>query len=212
MAELPSPLPQQPPRPPHPTVSDSCALREPAWVDLRRYDQSQFDRGRPLWLIQLWWLVQAIAFPLFPQSINAPRRVLLRLFGAKIGRGVRIRPSARFLYPWKIQIGDYSWIGDDVVFYSLETITVGEHCVISQKTYLCTGTHDAQSSSFALITGAIAIGNGVWIAADCFIAPNVAIGSNAVIGLRSLVLHSMPAGYICWGMPCCPRSPRQMQA
>jgi putative colanic acid biosynthesis acetyltransferase WcaF len=132
------------------------------------------------------------------------------LFGAKIGTGVIIRPTARFTYPWKVEIGDYSWIGDDVVFYSLEPIRVGCHCVISQECYLCTGSHDIQNSAFALITSAIAIGNGVWIATDCFIAPGVQIGANAVIGARSSVFSDIPAQQVCWGTPARPRYQRQI--
>lgn len=108
-------------------------------VDLRLYDQSWFDRGKPGWYILLWWLVQAIAFPISPHNAHGFRCWLLRLFGAKIGKKVMVRPTARFTYPWKVEIGDYSWIGDDVVLYSLDRIAIGTQCVISQKSYLCTG-------------------------------------------------------------------------
>ena len=183
---------------------DSPDLTSPALVDLRRYDQSHFDRGRPGWVILLWWLVQAIVFPLTPHSFHAPRIAVLRWFGATIGRDVMIRPTARFTYPWKITIGDYSWIGDDVVLYSLDEIYIGQHCVISQKSYLCTGSHDLYDPAFGLTTASIHIDNGVWIAADCFIAPGVKIGANAVIGARSSVFNDIPSGQICWGTPCRP--------
>lgn len=175
------------------------------FMDLRRYDQSWFDRGRPGWYILLWWFVQAIAFPLTPHPLNGLRRILLRLFGARIGTGVLIRPTARFTYPWKVEIGDYSWIGDDVVLYSLDKICIGRHCVISQKSYLCTGNHDMQDPAFGLKTAPINIGNGVWIAADCFIGLGVQIGANAVIGARSTVFTNIPTGQVSWGTPCRPR-------
>ncbi len=180
-------------------------------VDLRRYDQSWYDRGRPGWFVLLWWLVQAIAFPLSLHNFNDIRSWLLRLFGAKIGQGVVIRPTARFTYPWKVEIGDYSWIGDDVVFYCLDSIRVGSHCVISQKSYLCTGSHDIQDPNFGLITSEITIGNGVWIATDCFIGPGVQIGANAVIGARSSVFGNIPEQQVCWGTPALPRYQRQMR-
>lgn len=193
------------PAPPEPTA-------EPlSLVDLRQYDQSSFDRGRPGWFILLWWLVQAIVFPLTPHFLNIARASLLRLFGAQIGQAVIIRPTARFTYPWKIKIGDHSWIGDDVVLYSLDRITIGQHSVISQKTYLCTGSHDPHDPTFRLKTGEITIGNGVWVAADCFIAPGVAIGSNTVVGVRSTVLRNLPAQQVCWGSPCRVQYDRQMQ-
>ncbi|MBE8991515.1 hormogonium polysaccharide biosynthesis acetyltransferase HpsU [Nostoc sp. LEGE 12450] len=178
------------------------------FVDLRKYDQSWFDRGRPSWYVLLWWLVQAIAFPLTPQPLNILRCALLRLFGASIGKGVLIRPTARFTYPWKVTIGNYSWIGDNVVLYSLDQIHIGEHCVVSQKSYLCTGTHDFQDPAFGLKTASITINNGAWVAADCFVGPGVQIGANAVIGARSTVLTNMPSGQVCWGSPCRPKTSR----
>jgi len=180
-------------------------------VDLRQYDQAGFDRGRPGWYVMLWWLVQGVLFPLTPHPFNSVRCQLLRLFGARIGKEVLIRPTARFTYPWKVEIGDYSWIGDDVVFYSLELIQIGEQCVISQKSYLCTGSHDAQDPKFGLVTAPIAIGNGVWIATDCFIGAGVQIGANALVGARSSVFSSLPEQQVCWGTPCRPRYPRKFR-
>lgn len=193
--------PLDPPRP----VTDA----DP-WMDLRRYDQSHYDRGRPGWMIMLWWLVQAIVFPLTPHSFHGLRIGLLKLFGADIGQGVVIRPGARFFYPWNVKIGDHSWIGDEVVFYSWEQITVGCHAVVSQKSYLCTGSHDMTDPTFQLQTASITIGNGAWVATDCFIAPGVIIGANAVIGARSSVFKDMPAQYICLGSPCSPKYLRRM--
>ena len=181
-------------------------------VDLRQYDQSWFDPGKPKWLILIWWLVQAIVFPLTLHAHHAPRRVLLRLFGARIGEGVVIRPTARFTYPWKVEIGDYSWIGDKVEFYSLDWIRVGTHAVISQKSYLCTGSHDYQDPAFGLKTGSIVIENGVWLATDVFVGPGVRIGANTVVGSRSSVLGDLPGQQVCLGTPCRPRSPRVMKA
>ena len=193
-----------------PTTSISLDLHAPACVDLRRYDQSWFERGRPGWYILLWWLVQGVLFPLTPHSAQGLRVRLLRWFGARIGQGVIIRPTARFTYPWKVEIGNHSWVGDDVVFYSLDQISVGQHCVISQKTYLCTGSHNLQDPTFGLQTAPIAIGNGAWVAADCFIAPGVQIGANNVVGVRSTVLQDMPNQQVCWGNPCQPRYRREM--
>jgi putative colanic acid biosynthesis acetyltransferase WcaF len=181
------------------------------WIDLRRYDQSWFERGKPGWFILWWWFVQAIAFPLSLHNSHGFRCWLLRLFGAKIGKGVMIRPTARFTYPWKIAIGDYSWIGDDVILYSLDRITIGSQCVISQKCYLCTGSHDFQDVTFNLIATPIVIGNGVWIATDCFIAPGVTIGANTVIGARSSVFNNISEEQVAWGTPCKPRYQRKRQ-
>lgn len=193
-------------------IRQSIDVDAPPLVDLRQYDQSWYDRGRPGWYILLWWLVQAIVFPITPQPLNSIRCAVLRLFGAKIGKGVLIRPTARFTYPWKVEIGECSWVGDNVVFYSLDRISIGDHCVISQKSYLCTGSHNLSDRAFGLETSSIKIGHGVWIATDCFIAPGVQIGSNAVIGARSTVLKSMPAQFVCWGSPCRSHYMREMRS
>lgn len=181
------------------------------WLNLSNYNQSWFDRGKPTWFIFLWWLVEGITFPLTPHNFYGFRRWILALFGAKIGKGVIIRSSVRILYPWKVEIGDYSWIGDDVYFYSLDNIKIGCHCVISQKTYLCTGSHNSHDNNFGLIIDSIEIGNGTWIAADCFIAPGVKIGANSVIGARSSVFNNIPHEQVAWGTPCVAQYSRKLK-
>ncbi|HSM84237.1 MAG TPA: hormogonium polysaccharide biosynthesis acetyltransferase HpsU [Nodosilinea sp.] len=178
------------------------------WVRLDTYDQSGYSPGRPKLVILLWWLLQAVVFPLTPHASHGPRRWLLRRFGATVGQGVVIRPTARFTYPWHVAIGDHSWVGDDVVFYSLTAITVGQHCVISQKSYLCTGSHDIQDPSFGLVVAPVVIENGAWVATDCFIAPGVTVGANSVVGARSSVFKSLPPGHLCYGNPCRAVAPR----
>lgn len=182
----------------------------PAWVDLRQYDQAWYSPGRPKWFILLWWLVQATLFPLTLHAHHAPRRLLLRWFGARIGKRVVIRPSARFHYPWQIDIGDHSWIGSGVELYSLAPIRIGQHCVISQNSYLCTGSHDPASTTFELKTAPITIENGVWVAANCFVGPGITIGANTVVGASSSVFKDLPAQHICLGNPCQPHKVRVM--
>ncbi|WP_017306418.1 hormogonium polysaccharide biosynthesis acetyltransferase HpsU [Spirulina subsalsa] len=195
----------------HSPKPDPILGSEP-FVDLRHYDQSNFERGKSgLWIL-FWWLVQAVTFPLTPHNLSGLRCAILRLFGAKIGKGVLIRPTARFTYPWKVEIGDYTWVGDDVVFYSLDRIVVGRQCVISQKCYLCTGSHDITTPRFTLETAPIFIGNGAWVATDCFVAPGVKIGANAVIGARSSVFGNIPEEQVAWGSPCKPHYARKMIA
>ncbi|MEM9273616.1 MAG: hormogonium polysaccharide biosynthesis acetyltransferase HpsU [Cyanobacteria bacterium P01_F01_bin.143] len=180
------------------------------FVNLRDYKANTYSRGRSSLIVMIWWLLQAIAFPLSLHNFNNFRCWLLRLFGAKIGQGVVIRPTVRVTYPWKLSIGDYSWIGDDVVFYSIDRIAIGSHTVISQKSYLCTASHDFGDSSFPTTTSPIHIGNGAWIATDCFIAPGITIGANAVIGARSSVFRDIPQQQVAWGSPCTIRYSRIM--
>jgi len=126
---------------------------------------------------------------------------LLRCFGAQIGKKVMIRPSAHIQFPWKLNIGDYSWVGDQVVLYNLDKIQIGSHAVISQRSYLCTGSHHHQHTDFSIHTRPIIIQNQCWLAADVFVAPGVNIGEGTVVGSRSSVFKSLPQGKICFGSP-----------
>ena len=177
-------------------------------------DLSQFKvpgrfRGRSGLIVLLWQLVQASFFACSPQPLYAWRRTLLRLFGARIGKGVLIRPSARITYPWKVDIGDYSWVGDHTELYSLGSITIGSNAVVSQKSYLCAATHDYRDITFPLVAKPIVVKDEAWIATDCFIAPGVTIGYGAIIAARSTVLADIPDGAIAAGTPAVPKGKRE---
>lgn len=158
-------------------------------------------RGRPGWYIQLWWLVQACFFKTSPQFMYGWRRWLLRSFGAEVGKGVKLRPSVHTQFPWKIRIGDHSWIGDGVVLYSLAEIEIGANAVISQRSYLCTGSHDYRLESFPIYAHKISIADECWLATDVYVAPKVTIGRGTVVGARSSVFHDLPAGIVAIGTP-----------
>jgi len=184
-------------------------------MDYQHLDQfviSPNFRGRAPFVVQLWWLVQATIFSWSPQFMFGWRRFLLRLFGAQVGINVLIRPSARITYPWKVKIGDYSWIGDDVVLYSLGAIEMGSHVVISQKSYLCAGSHNYSSTAFDIFAKPIKLEDQVWLAADVFIAPGVRIGKGTVVGVRSTVLNDLPTGMVCYGNPAVPIKKRIVSA
>ena len=174
------------------------------YQDLSKFKLPKDFRGKPNWYVQLWWIVQDTLFRWSPQFMYSWRRALLRLFGAKIGKGVLIRPTVRITYPWKVSIGDNSWIGDDVVLYSLDKIEIGSNVVISQKSYICTGSHDYTRIDFPIYTRKIKIEDEVWIATDVFVAPGVTIGRGTVVGARSSVFKSLPPGKICIGNPAKP--------
>lgn len=165
-------------------------------------------RGRSAFRTQLWWLAQAVLFHPSPQVAYGFRRWLLRCFGARVGPGVIIRPSATVTYPWKLTLGDYCWVGDDVVLYSLGEIVIGAHAVVSQRSYLCAADHDYQQTDFSIRARRITIGDQVWVAADVFVGPGVHIDTGAVIGARSAVFKNMPAGMVCMGAPAVPVKPR----
>lgn len=187
-----------------PERPDAAPRPRPRFQDLGRFRLPADFRGRSAVTVQLWWLVQATLFRLSPQVCYGWRRFLLRLFGAKIARGVRLRPSVEVTYPWKLEIGEFSWVGDGVVLYTLGRIHIGANCVVSQWSYLCTGSHDPRSIAFDIFALPIRIGDECWIASDVFVAPGVSIADGAVIGARSTVLDDMPAAMVCYGNPAVP--------
>jgi putative colanic acid biosynthesis acetyltransferase WcaF len=169
--------------------------------DLARFSLPPGFRGRSVLLVQFWWIVQALFVHATPQAMYGWRRWVIRLFGAKIGREVLIRPSVRITYPWKVTIGDRAWIGDGVELYSVAEIVIGHDAVISQGSYLCTGSHDHRDPSFPVFARSIVVEPEAWIAAQCLVGPGVRIGRGAVIGLRSLVLADVPAYAVAFGHP-----------
>ena len=144
-------------------------------IDLSRYDNASFDRGAPLWKEGLWWVVRSLLFaPWFP----VPSRLkvaALRAFGAKVGQGVVIRSRVNVTFPWRLEIGDHVWIGDEVIILSLDRVVIGSQVCLSQRAFLCTGSHDFSKETFDLVTRPISIGDHCWIAAQCFVAPGVTL-------------------------------------
>lgn len=182
---------------------------EPIYQNLAIFKVPSGFRGRSALMVQLWWIVQASLFAWSPQILYKWRVFLLRLFGAKIGKGVLIRSSAKITYPWKLTIGDYVWVGDDTTIYNLADITIGSHVALAHRVYLCTGMHDISKIGFDIFALPITLENEVWLPNDVFVAPGVTIGRGSIVGARSTVFSSMPAGMICRGNPCVPVKPRK---
>ncbi len=152
--------------------------------------------GRALWMIS-----SAVLFRLSFHNWYAWRRLLLRLFGARIGRGVRIRPSVKIEIPWNLTIDDQAVVGDHAILYCLGQIHIGHRVVISQYAHLCAGTHDFDDPTFPLVKPPITIGDNCWIAADVFVGPGVIVGANTVVGARSSVFKTLPENVIAAGSP-----------
>jgi len=135
----------------------------------------------------------------------------LRLFGARIGKGVAIRPSVNIEIPWMLHIDDQAAIGDHAILYSLGEIRIGKRAIVSQYSHLCAGTHDYTDHRFTLVRKGIVIGDDVWIGADAFIGPGVSVGRLGVIGARSSVYRDTPPGKVCVGNPAKPVKDRELR-
>src|SRR5690606_7782324 len=158
-------------------------------VDLAQYEYSfglQHKVKRLVWNICYWIIFR----PFNLVSFKKWRAIILKIFGANIGKHANIYASVRIWAPWNLEIGEYSTLGPKVDCYNQGKIVIGSHTVISQKTYLCASSHDYSKPDFPLILKPINIGNQVWVAADAFIAPGVSIEDGAVIGARAAVFRN----------------------
>jgi putative colanic acid biosynthesis acetyltransferase WcaF len=171
------------------------------YQDLSLFKVRPGFRGRSGVVVLLWQFVQATLFAWSPQPAYGWRRFLLRLFGAEVGDGVIIRQSARVTYPWKVILGDYCWVGDNTEIYSLAPISIGRNAVVSQRSYLCAGTHDHRDLTFPLVGRPIIVGDEAWIATDCYVAPGITIGRGAIVSARSTVLDDVPDAVVVAGHP-----------
>ncbi len=171
------------------------------YQDLSKFHVPLGFRGRSAIFVQLWWFVQSTLFGMSPQFAYGWRRMILRSFGAKVGRNVIVRPSARITYPWKVTIGNEGWIGDRATLYSLDQITIGAHCCISQNAYLAAAGHDIRSVSFDYVTSHVFVEDEVWVATGAMLLPGVRIGRGAVIAAGTVVTKDVPEAAIMAGVP-----------
>lgn len=174
--------------------------REDAGISLASFRNPEFDRARPMWAEALWMVVQALLVSSWVPG-SAHRRGLLKAFGARIGDGVVIKPKVKIKFPWRLEIGDYSWIGEDVWIDNLAPVKIGSNACISQGAYLCTGSHDWSSPTFDLIVKPITIGDGAWVAAKSTVGPGVTVGEGAVLGLGSTTSKDLEPWCVYSGSP-----------
>lgn len=149
----------------------------------------------------LWQGAGLLLFRPSPWFWHAPRRALLRLFGATVGKHVQIMPSVQIWAPWNLSLGDYATVGPGVDLYDVDCIEIGAHATVSQRAFLCTATHDVDHPNMPLKTAPVRIGAGAWVCAEAYVHPGVAIGVDAVAGVRAVVLHDVPRGQIVGGNP-----------
>lgn len=164
------------------------------------YNNSWYQPG-PGWKILLWMVVNALFFNNGLAVFNALKCWLLRKFGAKIGKGVVIKTSVNIKYPWFLEVGDYTWIGENVWIDNLSPVTIGKQACLSQGALLLTGNHNYKKATFDLIVKGIVLEDGVWVGAKSTVCPGVTCHSHAVLTVGSVATSNLDPYCIYMGTP-----------
>ena len=160
----------------------------------------------------VWSIVNKTLFRLLiTPYLKEVRNALLRMFGAKVAKGIMIYPSVDIWYPWKLEIGRYSCIGPKVNLYNKDSIIIGDNVVISQESFLCTASHDYNKASHDLITKPIIIHDRVWVASQAFVGMGVTLGEGAVVGARSAVFMDVEPWTVVGGNPATSIKKRELK-
>jgi putative colanic acid biosynthesis acetyltransferase WcaF len=169
-------------------------------IDLSQY-KNKLSRKNQLARF-IWAIVWTLLARPFPRSVgNSWKLFLLRLFGAKVHKTSVVYSSVRIYMPWKLQMAEYSCLAPEVDCYNVDWVIIGANSTVSQKSYLCTASHDIYKSDMPLITAPIVIEDQVWVAADAYIAPGVTIHQGSVIAARAVVVKDVEPWTIIGGNP-----------
>jgi putative colanic acid biosynthesis acetyltransferase WcaF len=170
-------------------------------IDLSRPDSRELVRGRSLFVEALWIFLGA---PLIASRFLLSARLrslILRLFGARIGFRMYMKPGVRIKFPWYLTVGDYCWIGEDVWIDNLAPVSIGSHVCVSQGAYLCTGNHDWSKPNLRLFVRPISLERGCWVGAKTLVGPGVTVKEGAVLTAGSVATKDLEAFGIYTGHP-----------
>lgn len=170
-------------------------------TDLSNYDNSWYDPGAGILKRVLWYLVNALFFVNYLNPSGKLKVALLRLFGARIGTGVHIKPGVNIKYPWFLEVGDYTWLGERVWIDNLVPVKIGDHVCLSQEAMLLTGNHNYKKSTFDLQVGGITLEDGVWIGAKAMVCPGIVCKSHSILTVGSVAVHDLEPYHIYQGNP-----------
>ena len=177
-------------------------------TDLSKYDNSWYNPGGNALKRFLWYFVNALVIKNHLNPISGIRVKALRLFGAKIGRRVVIKPGVNVKYPWLLTVGDYSWIGEDVWIDNLAEVSIGSNCCLSQGAMLLCGNHNYRLPTFDLMVKPIIVEDGAWVGAKSVVCPGVTVGRDSILTVGSMATSNLEAGKIYQGTPAVVKSVR----
>jgi len=180
-------------------------------VDLASYNNDWYNPGAGVIKRTMWYFINVLFFinPLNP--VSSVKVILLRLFGAKVGTGVVIKPAVNIKYPWLLEIGNHVWIGEEVWIDNLTNVSIEDHVSISQGAMLLTGSHDYKKSTFNLLVGKIVVEEGAWIGAKAIVCPNVICATHSVLAAGSVATSNLEPYTIYQGNPALPKRKRDIR-
>ena len=170
-------------------------------TDLSKFDNSWYKPGGNVLKRALWYFINVLFFLNPWNPISSLKVFLLRLFGAKIGKGVVVKPSVNIKYPWRLSVGNNVWIGEKVWIDNLANVEIGDNASISQGAMLLCGNHNYKKSTFDLITGEIKLEKGTWIGAKSVVTPGVTCKSHSILAVNSVATKDLEAYTIYQGNP-----------
>ena len=163
-------------------------------------------------LVRVIWMITWLMLARFtPPALHAWRRLILRAFGARVGKRARVHASVMVWLPANLDLGENALIGPGARIYNQGAITIGARTVISQRAHLCASTHDIHDPNFQLVLRPITIGSGCWVAAEAFVGPGVHMADGAVLGARAALFENAEPGGVYSGNPATFRKPRSLR-
>lgn len=177
---------------------------------LDKYTTGDYKPGAPFWRQLLWYFIGHPILASYWLPMSWLKVGTLRLFGAKIGKKVRIKPGVKVKFPWRLQVGDYVWIGEDTWIDNLALVELQSHVCISQGVFFCTGNHDWSHPNFALKIASIHIEEGCWIAAKAMVGPGVRARKASVLCIGSVATEDLDEMTIYAGNPAQPIKSRKI--
>jgi len=180
-------------------------------TNLNLYKHNRNLPGRNKIIVLLWYFTNVLFFinPLNPFS--KIKIVILRIFGANVGKSCLIKPSVNIKFPWKLTIGNNVWVGENVWIDNLVNVTIGDNCCISQGAMLLTGSHDYTKVTFDMIVGEIILEDGVWLGAKSIVYPNVKCKSHSILGANSVAVKDLESYIIYHGNPAVKITKREIK-
>lgn len=179
-------------------------------TDLSQFNNDWFsvERGKLTQLI--WYIINFSLFKSYIFPFSSIKCTILRLFGAKIGKEVNIKPCVNIKYPWKLKIGDYTWVGEEAWIDNLDWVTIGANCCISQGALILSGNHDYKKPSFDLIVKPIILEDGAWVGAKSTVVQGVTLKSHSILAVNSVATSDLDAYAIYQGNPAVKIRERKM--